>query len=200
MLLASDHSLQFAGSGLKDFQREPLKAPAPLLPAWRRYQAKWAGPFDDERPADARAAAAKFVIQDTCAKQSWYELQAFPGGGVNHPCLAVLTGEGSDNMAGSAFAMSKLMMRIIWCFDRLHRVINDMKLSLGAAGLWPLVQELLHVLNTNRAPWVTKAFFKERRESFDHFASTCSTYRRRHLPGFAGPLGQGQGCAVRPAA
>ena len=52
-----------------------------------------------------------------------------------------------------------------------------MKLSLDAAGLWPLVQELLHVLNTIHAPWVTKAFFKELRESFNHFASAKDSAR-----------------------
>lgn len=174
LLLALDHSLQFVRSGLGKFTTGWNEAPAPLKPCQERYEVPWVGPVDEECPANIQAAARKFVIEDTTTKDRWYELQVFPGGGSQHPCLAIVSDEGPDNMAASFFAMSGMRMRVIWTFDVLHRVINDMKLAMAACGLWPLLQELLHVLNLNHAPWQSKAFFKELQEAFQLFMENAT--------------------------
>ena len=173
MLLALDHTLQFVCSGLQQYMTKPRDVPAPLGVNMRRYKVPWVGPQDPGCPAELQALARKFVVEDTLSKERWYELQMFPAG-CDHPCLAVLTDEGPDNMAASAFAMSALQMRVVWQFDCLHRVINDMQLALKASGLWALIQELLHVLNINHAPWVSRAFFKELQEAFNTFMDTAT--------------------------
>ena len=160
LLLSLDHSLQFICSGLVRFTTGLRQVPAPLKPHQKRYEVPWVGPVDAGCPAEIQAAARKFVIEDTITKDRWYELQVFPGGGSGHPCLAIVTDEGPDNMAASFFAMSGMGMRVTWTFDVLHRIMNDLKLALQASDLWPLLQELLHVLNLNHAPWQSKAFFK----------------------------------------
>ena len=71
---------------------------------------------------------------------------AIDQGSIGHPCLFWL--------------YLRLGLRGIWSHDPWHRIWNDLKLSLIAAGLWPVVREMTVVMNSSHGPFEGAAFFQ----------------------------------------
>lgn len=157
---ALDHTLQFLGHGLNRFIPAEGVAPRVLKPFERRETIKHPGPFDDGLPQEIREAAVKFVVVDTQAQKKRYELAEYKAA-TGRPCLSIWTDRGPDMMASSFFITGHLGARVVWMHDRFHDKWNAVEKAIKGVNMWPLVQDLLHVVNLFQGPWVSKAWYKQ---------------------------------------
>ena len=91
--------------------------------------------------------------------------------------LVLALDQGGPGCAGAAFAMFHLMMMFAVAFDKIHRLVRDLKLSVqrAAGGIFLKAQLYLnHVWSLNYKPWGTGVFSTAKRRMLDAFLKCCS--------------------------
>ena len=123
------------------------------------------GPVDD-LPDEVALEAFKYCVEDTQTGQRWYELPEYRDPS-SRPCLSICTDRVPDMVSACAFLTGHLRMRMFWLFDRFHDKWNSVEKAVRRAGMYPLLMDILHVVNLFQGPWNSASWFKQLLETWE---------------------------------
>ena len=97
------------------------------------------------------------------------------------PVLTLSSDQGSDCYAGQWFLRYHCDVVVLYIRDAPHRVWNDVRAALKAAGLWGTVVLVTAVLNADHGPYQESRFWQQSVESIDAYLDlvspqTCPIY------------------------
>lgn len=162
-LLCLDHGLQ-SGLGLNLDQFRPRRRAVPLAPNETRVFL----PESEVVPGGCPDRRRSCIVDQTTGDGA-LELPRWPGGDgddarIDRDLLVVID-QGSVGFQGTFFLFQHLGLSGYAFFDPWHRAWNDLSASLRSSGFWPIILELIVVLNHRSGPFSGSAFYQVIRET-----------------------------------